>query len=515
MGVGVSLSLREQERLVLERIAADPGLQQSREVQGLLRELAHLRESNPLQFWEPYPKQRGFLGSREPTKAFFGGNGSGKTACGVADDLIQLVDEGALPSHLKPFKRWEPPVFIRVAAPKMAVVESVILEKFRELAPKNQLFGGSFDKAYNKVNRKLLFANGSWVLFNTYDQDRDAWAGVELHRTHLDEEPEGEHGRGLFTESVARGRKYAPDSQIMFTMTPLFGLSWTYDEVWERRHESDVHCTVASMRDNPFIDAEATIRQLGHLSEEEMSAVVDGKFVHFHGAVLTVPDSSVVEPISPKHLEGQDVYVGIDPGIRRGGVIFVAFDRENTALAFDELYPESLTVPQIAAQIRERLSYWRVDDPQFVIDPSARNRMLTNAESVEGEFAREGIYCNPGQNDRLAGVLQMRARLQQGGLLIARNCQNLLMETRRWLVAKDEATEQQKAKIKGAGGTFATIGPDHIVDPLRYVCMERLWWSEDIAEKRQQYAWRPDVAPPSFALGRGAPANVGPMGAMS
>ena len=58
------------------------------------------------------------------------------------------------------------------------------------------------------------------------------WRG--LRRTRFDEEPEGEHGRGLYTESIARLRKFLPDA-VCFTMTPLFGLSWTYDEIYERR----------------------------------------------------------------------------------------------------------------------------------------------------------------------------------------------------------------------------------------------------------------------------------------
>ena len=94
------------------------------------------------------------------------------------DDLIQVCDWDAVPSHLRGFKRWDPPVHIRVAAPKVSVLESTVLEKFRELTPRSQLHKGSFDDAYSKVHRVLLFKNGSKILFNTYDQDRDAWAGV-------------------------------------------------------------------------------------------------------------------------------------------------------------------------------------------------------------------------------------------------------------------------------------------------------------------------------------------------
>jgi hypothetical protein len=44
----------------------------------------------------------------------------------------------------------------------------------------------------------------------------------------------GEHGYGLFTESMARLRKWTPDAQLSFTMTPLLGLTWVTDQLSAR-----------------------------------------------------------------------------------------------------------------------------------------------------------------------------------------------------------------------------------------------------------------------------------------
>jgi phage terminase large subunit-like protein len=498
--------------------AATP--EQQKRIAPKLAALKQLLAENPLEAFEPYPKQQLFLASKEPLKAFFGGNGAGKSVIGTVDDILQCVDREIVPRHLQVFKRWDPPVHIRVGAPKMGVIESTVLEKFREWTPKSQLIGGSFDKAYNKVTRTLLFRNGSKILFNTYDQDRDAWAGVELRRTRFDEEPEGRHGWDLYTESIARNRRFAPDAQICFTMTPLFGLSWTFDEVYERRGQDGVHVTVASMRDNPHIDSEATIRQLSHLSESERQAVIDGEFVHFHGAVLDVRERHVVPQVRPDQLAGQQCYVGIDPGIRRGGVVWVAFDRDNHMLVFDELYPESMTVPQIAAEIRAKNKFWKLtgeNEPLYVIDPSARNRSLVNAENVEGAFAQEGIYSMHGQNDRRTGVLELRKRLEAQptpALLVTENCVAWLFEAKRWLVAKDEVTEEQSPNAKGA--TFATIGPDHLMDPTRYVAMERVWWPGAESPVTDE-PWAPDRAMSASWLKSHTPrgGNGAPLGNMS
>ena len=493
------------------------------EVRKALEALSYLKAENPLSFFEPYPKQQAFLASRARTKAFFGGNRAGKTEIGVVDNLIQCVDRDCLPEHLQRFKRWEPPFYCRIVSPKFGVNEGVILEKLRNLIPRSQLIKGEWAKSYSDKSRKLHLQNGSWIMFNTGDQDVDVHAGVRLHRVHFDEEPEGERGWAIYRENRMRLMDFAPESQMVFTMTPLFGLSWTYDEVWEKRPaesskgiylSDDVACVVASMLDNPHINKAEIEREFRDVSDEERRARLEGQFVHFHGRVLDVRDEHICATPDAKHVQGLDCYVSIDPGIRRGGVLWGGFDRDNRLLIFDELYPENKTVPEIAAAIHRKNAQWGIS-PLYVIDPSARNRTLVNAESVEGEFQRQGIYPQHGQNDRLASVLQLRSRLQRGGLLIAQSCTNLRFELNRWLVAKDEDTEQQKAKVKGAGGSFATIGPDHLADNLRYLAMTRLWHVAATAGRPRE-RWVPGRAPSARWLVGGAPqVEAPPMGSMS
>jgi hypothetical protein len=335
--------------------------------------------------------------------------------------------------------------------------------------------------------RKLHFSNGSWALFNTSDQDRDAHAGVELHRVRFDEEPEWE----IYLENVARLRSFAPEAQLSFTMTPSLkgSLGWTYDEIYERRDDPGVFVTTANMFDNPFIDRESMMAALSGASEAERAAMINGEFIAFHGRVLNEfkLERHVTAPPTVQQVQGLQVWIGIDPGVRRAGVVWCGFDRDNSMLVFDELYPDSMTVPEIAKVIREKNAYWQIKKPLYVIDPSFRNRSLSNAESVEGAFMREGIFPVPGQNDRLAGVLQMRARVENDSLVVNRECKNWLKEADRWVVADDEVSSEAKpSRAKGAGGGFATMGPDHLMDPTRYVCMERLYFQRP---KNTEPAW--------------------------
>lgn len=496
--------MREQFAIIAPLAAKDP------KYAPVLQALRESRQQNPLMWWEGYRQQREYLANRSLIKGFIGGNGTGKSTIGTVDDLIQVCDVAALPEGLRPFKRWDPPVFLRVAAPDEGVLDNTVLEKFREWTPKDQLVGRSFDKAYNKATRRLSFKNGSWVLFNTFKQDRDSWAGVEVRRTRFDEEPPGDHGYGLYTESMARLRKWMPDAQIAFTMTPLLGLTWVADE-FER---PDAWHVTAGIRDNVFLnDPEAVIAGFSHLSDAERKAVIEGLFVHFAGAVVILTPGHVLEPISPEFLKDKTVYVGIDPGIRRAGVVWAAFDADNSMLVFDELYPENQTVEQIAGQIHEKNAEWGVRRPLYVMDPSGRNRSLVNAESVETAFNQHGIFPMPGQNDRRAGVMQLRGRLEHAGLFVTENCVNLRWEAKRWLVATDEIISEGKAKVKGGEGTFATIGPDHLWDPTRYIAQERVWYSPARSSARRAvWTAASGVTPPKSLILRSPEPAYGPLG---
>jgi hypothetical protein len=384
----------------------------------------------------------------------------------------------------------------------------------------------------------------------------DAHAAVKLHRVHFDEEPEGQHGRQIYNENLMRLRDYAPHVQIMFTMTPLFGLSWTYDELWERRDSPDVNCVVASLLDNPWIDGQAIVDKAKlTMSKEELASRIEGRFVHFHGAVLKVTDEHKVDPPGGEHVRGLQTYVGIDPGMARGGVVWVGFDRANDALVYDELYPSGQTVPSVALDIVLQNARWglgnererragvalireQLEDhlltpveasekigvlratppgpqPLYIIDPSARNRQLTDAQRVESEFQRAGIFTIPGQNDRRTGVMELRARLEHKALLISRECANWIRESERWLVDRDEVTDEQRSNT-GSPDTFATKGPDHLMDPTRYVCLERAYYRAPKVQ-RPEFGVYPMIDGRVGMRAVGASLQVGspPLGSMS
>jgi phage terminase large subunit-like protein len=281
-------------------------------VENLLADYQDQVTRNPLEGVFPYPKQHQFLENRSLIKGFIGGNGTGKSLIGTVDDLSRCAMSGRCRSICASTSVGRPR---SRCGCRGRMTGSWIQRSWRSSGNSRRATSCSAGSSTRRSTAGPVASGsrtGRGFLFNTFKQDRDSWAGVEVRRTRFDEEPPGEHGYGLFTESMARLRKWTPDAQLSFTMTPLLGLTWVTDQL---EREDAWHVT-AGMRDNPHIDAESVIASLGHLSAMERKAIIDGLFVHFAGAVVNVTPDHVVPALSPDYLRGKDIYIGIDPGVR-------------------------------------------------------------------------------------------------------------------------------------------------------------------------------------------------------
>jgi phage terminase large subunit-like protein len=436
----------------------------------LLQAYEEAVKANPLVAYRPHSKQVTFHEGREQIKAFLGGNRSGKTTAGILDDLIQACDEDSIPDHLKPYKKFQPPFHCRIVCPGDDIMFGIVHQKLREWAPKDQLVGGRFDKAYEKSRALLHFKNGSFFDFLTYGQDLDKFGGTAKHRIHYDEEPP----RAIRQEGRMRLIDY-PGADEIFTMTPFTGMGWMFDEIWEpwQKHTlEDGKVVVVDMDENPYIDDEQKRKLLKGFSKEELEARKSGKFVHFAGMIYgeferrlhVIPEVSEVPP-------GSRIYVGIDPGMRHmAAVIWTYLTPEDTMVVFDELALQGHTVKQVAEAIKLRNLKWGqgtqkgtrlpLQPDWYVIDPSARNVMHQTGRSDQMEFTDHGVVTILGQNSVTAGINRVKERLQAHRLLICANCQTTIDQFRRNRSEDDPKERPVKSD-------------DHMLDALRYVVASR------------------------------------------
>lgn len=410
--------------------------------------------------------QRAFFEADTRIQAAFAGNRFGKTTSLVIKSLLQCCRAESVPDALRAFKvkdaeRLGRPVCGRLVSPSFsATVEGVILPAFRKWCPPSELRGGTFDKAWDKQLRILRFADGSWLQVMTYEQETSLFGGAALDFVGYDEPPP------KLLREECRMRLVDYGGFEMFALTPLEGAGWMRKAIWARRHEPDVTVVTGSIHDNPTLNQAAKQAALEETPEDDVRrrSREFGEFVEF-GDNLIYPDfhKTAVDPPTPNHLSDMDVVCGIDPGMRNAAFVWVAFDQDNVALVFAEALLQSKTAGDYGELIRKVNARWGVK-PRYVIDPSARNRSLVNAQSVESLLNLEGIYPEHGQSAVEAGIQQVRGRISDGSLLVSRECPGLF----------DEADDYRT--VRREDGEFHVVKEnDHRCDALRYVLMSRLW----------------------------------------
>ena len=480
--------------------------------QALLDELDGVLASNPLEGYnnsavgKVHEKQIRFHKARTRTKCLLGGNRSGKSSAGAVDDLIQALPEQFVPKHLQQYKYHEGPFKCRVITPDLGHTMNAVLESLQQWIPPAALKGGSWKEAYRADKRILSLVGGSQFDFMSYETDLDKFGGVARHRIRYDEEPPGEKGREIRKRGLQRLRDYQGDE--VFTLTPEFGLSWLYDDIWEHRgpevsdrtwENDDLFICRAATFDNPFVPADE--KADAEFTEEEYRVKVLGEFFHIKGLVYDdfKPDHVVKTP-EIKHVRDLEVVVGIDPGYRTTAVVFVGFDKDNIGLVFDELYlhKDEALPPNTALQIKIICKKWRIDPDWFYIDPMASNASLTaGRDNIEAMYQREGIPAIKANNKVEAGILEVKRRFQSvpKGLLVAENCTKTRWELERYRV---DDTEEGKFKVVKSN--------DHAADALRYVCMSRLWYAPQPPPERPktfdinwEAPWTPGPPAPSQA----------------
>lgn len=459
---------------------------QQREALVLSEQLEVKYQQNPLLRYEPHEKQIEFHESRDHFKCFLGGNRSGKTTAGILDDIIQAVDRDCLPEKLLPYKKFEPPFHCRIVTPGADVLEGVVFQKLREWCPKDQLPGGSFDKAYSKSRKILKFSNGSYFDFLSYGQELDMFSGAAKHRLHYDEEPP----KDIRQEGKMRLLDYKGADEI-FTMTPVIGMSsWMFDEIWEPYQKGTLKngiVVLVDMDDNPYLDPDQKAIAVEGYSKEELEARKKGRFVSFSGMIYNEFQPSVHIIDEREIPKGVEIYVGIDPGIRHmAAVVWTYVNEAGKMVVFDELSLQGHTVADVCKGIAAiNLKHGGIIPNWYVIDPAAQNRSHQTGRSDQMEYMDHGVIAILGQNAVTAGINRVKERFENNHLFIMKNCTVLIDELRKYRWSKPTRTENDSKEVP-------VKKDDHLLDALRYVVASRPY--EPTKEKDEEFMTPQELA---------------------
>ena len=489
----------------IEFLRTQPGWD-TPEVQAIARDLLAMVETNPLSAFRPHSDaQRTFVEARTPIVAAFAGNRFGKSTALVVSALRELLDGKDLPGWLAKSKRYEAPVDGWIICPTDDKIYDSMMPALRKWCPQGALKGGNFDKGWNGARNILSFKNGSTLSFKTYKQDPSTLGGAELRFVGYDEPPPQTHREEARMRLMGGGFE-------MFAMTPLkTNTGYVRRVIWKQREAPNITVVKGSIHDNPTLDPAMIGEALGDMSDLWRRAREFGDFVDVGGLIYPEFERCVVdEPWRPEFIQGLEVVVGIDPGIRNCGLVWVGFDRDLTAHVFHAELLQDSTALDYVKRIREVNGRWGVRSPFYVIDPASKQRAQANGMTVLSEINKAGLFPTLGKNDHELGFGQLRIRM-------AANPKRFLVSPAPECMGLRDEADEYAAKEPEEGKDDSHLDPvkgnDHRMDAMRYAVMARFW--DPVLEERaplQSLGW--DIGSVPDLSGYREPEEAHPMGGM-
>jgi len=312
-------------------------------------------------------------------------------------------------------------------------------------------------KSYNKTDRVFEFCNGSIMEFKSYENAQDAKSGK---RDYLFVNEANGIDWAVYTELALRTRikifiDYNPNSEF-----------WVHDHLIGK---PGVQLIISDHRHNPFLSGQvrAKIENLRESDTELWRVYARGLTGKITGLVLN--NWALCEKV-PK--SARLLAAGLDFGFTNDETGCILVYKQNGELWIDELlYETGLTNPDIA----ERLIAAGIGKNIDIVADSAEPK------SIE-ELRRLGLHVT-GAKKGADSIINSIDILKRYTLNITRQSVNLRNELGRYKWKTDRSGKNLNVPVDSW---------NHLIDPLRYVALNKLCTSK--SNKRK--SWLPGVNTP-------------------
>ncbi|SRR6266498_1126279 len=412
--------------------------------------------------YKPHEKQVIFHKSTKRIKQYIGGNRSGKTVGGIVEDIYWM--RGKHPYRAVPSAPTRGRI---VCVSRREGMDEIIIPEINRWLPPSDLINGSWEDSYRKADSKLTLSNGSTCELMTYEQDREKFAGTSRHWTHFDEEPP----KAIYDE--CKMRLLDTGGTLWITMTPVDGMTWTFDEIHMKGltgEDREILVLIIDTEENPYLSPEDVERVLGGLDEDERKARKQGRYVNLGGLVYKSFDPGIhvlEESIDYTKLLSWTQYRSMDHGLNNPTCwLWHAVSPTGVVITYDELYQNETLISEFARMIHDRDRSPGRRYPDLCIgDPAIAQRNAQSGLSVQKLYSIEGIPIQLGNNDIAVGVEKINSYLRTGRWFIDPKCKNLIREISRlrWKIyetAKKRHDNNPRAEIHKKN--------DHAPDAARY-----------------------------------------------
>lgn len=439
--------------------------------------------------YEPTPKQRMFHATPANEVLYGGAAGGGKTKALVMDALFRTLKHPMT----------------------CAVVFRRTYQELEDTDIKEAL--ASYPKQiakYNAGRHEFRLVNGSTILFRhcEHEADKFNYSGIEIQFLYFDELTSFEQGVYDFLKTRLRAKKSLGVVPIVRAASNPgnIGHGWVkkmfvdagpymsiqtqsvYSETLRKAKQIRTQYIPALATENPFI-TEDYIFELEQKPEALRRALLSGDWDSFEGQVFTefvndpahYMDRRFTHVIEPFDIPADwPRYMSFDHGYSKPfSVGWWAIDPAGVAYRYKEWYgcvPRQankgieLTPTQIAAGIVERekdeiynnIPIDRISDPA-IFDKSRGDSV---ADQMRPNGTTPGVFFRRGDNTRLAGKMQLHARLRfnpdgRPGIYIFKTCYDWLRTVPNlpYSLTKPEDVD--------------TDAEDHAYDDTRYFLMAR------------------------------------------
>jgi phage terminase large subunit-like protein len=434
------------------------------ELRDLLCELEYRKRVNPISFYNHLPLQQKFHNDESKVKGICGGNRAGKTEEGSEYVISKCL--------AKPKQRWW------ASAETFQDSVNIQQRKVWDLVPKNRLKYGRYDEINGFTNRKLLFDNGSMILFKSYDQGRESFASDDVDGIWNDEEPPYD----IYKEQ--RMRLIDRNGEMIFTMTSLKGITDLIQDLFEDHdviesafaplvkkelprivNKNGMRFYMLWTPENPHIDQKRVLEEVKLMPTDEIMARIYGLPINLSGKIYMAFNKGVhVIPFENlPDLKDCTLYHILDPHDRKPwAMIWVAVHKTGTCYVIDE-YPnrnfnemlyDDKTYDDYAALIRDKedalLACGCNRIYKRILDPNFGNKTVQLAERQGGqskttpkeELKKRGLKFIDGIDSIEAGHLKVREFLHyekkdgeivvQPKIFFTDNCENAIRHHSRY-----------------------------------------------------------------------------------
>lgn len=423
---------------------------------------AGLKNPKPNNYqYAPHDKQVAFHTSVANGRQYIGGNRSGKTTGGINEDIWWLTGR-------HPYLKLPPaPIFGRIVTVDFKNgATKIIIPQLKQWIPPSDLINGSWEDSYNGNLNTLTLANGSELEIMSHEQDLDKFAGVPRHFMHFDEEcPED-----IFKECIARLVDY--NGRWWMTMTPVEGMTWTMDRIYENK-TADIDVIEVNTRENPYLTEQGIKTLEDSYDEDERDIRIGGQYIAISGLVFKRfdPEKHVI-PAGIPDARNWEHYESLDSGYNNptAWLCHAVSRKDGIVVTYKEHYRSEWTVQQHAEYIKEQekilLDEYGIIPFVRVADPAIKQRQLTTGLSIQIEYAQHGVNFATGvKRDVNAGLDKMNNYLRLYKWFITEDCPNLIREMRRYKRAQYATA---KLREKNNKKEEPQKKDDHAIDSTRY-----------------------------------------------